>query len=131
MKHGQNWQNITRLLTVQFFIGLIIPLGLLIAVGKHQALSAFLGGMTAFIPSVIFAKKFFQFQGARAAKTIVNSFYVGEFLKIMVTAILFSLIFIFYEVAPLAFFLTYIAVVMLHWITPLIIESKQNRPESD
>lgn len=131
MKHGQNWQNVTRLLMVQFFIGFIISLGLLLAVGKHQALSAFLGGMTAFIPSVIFAKKFFQYQGARAAKTIVNSFYVGEFFKIIVTATLFSLVFVFYEVDPLVFFLTYIAVVMLHWITPLLIDSKQNRPESD
>lgn len=130
MKHGKNWQNVTRLLAVQFFVGLIISSGLLIAVGKHQALSSFLGGMVAFIPSVIFAKKFFQYQGARAAKAIVNTFYVGEFLKIMVTASLFSLAFII-EVKPLAFFLTYIAVVMIHWIAPLIIDSKQNRPESD
>lgn len=98
---------------------------LLAVCGTRDAVSAFAGGMVAFLPAVLFAKNLFQYQGARAAKNIVRSVYVGEGLKIIFSAILFTLVFVFYKVAPLAFFLTYIAVVLSHWFAPLIIANKQ------
>jgi len=99
--------------------------------GKQNAISALLGGLVAFIPTVLFAKKMFQYHGARAARQIVKSFYIGEFLKITLSVVLFTLVFKLYEVTPLTFFLTYIAVVMTYWLAPLIIDHKQKRPESD
>lgn len=110
---------------------MLVTLTVLLVFGSHQAISALLGGLVAFAPSAIFAKKFFRYQGARAAKKIVRNFYIGEFLKITSSVLLFAIVFVLYEVAPLAFFLTYITVVMSHWFAPLIIDNKQNRPESD
>ncbi|MGQ3889143.1 ATP synthase subunit I [Legionella sp. CNM-1927-20] len=131
MKDDQSLSQIRRLLLVQLTVWALIALGLLVALGKQAALSAFLGGLVAFLPSMIFAKKLFKYHGARAARQIVRSFYLGEFLKIISSIVLFTLIFIFFEVTPLAFFLTYIVVVMTHWFSPLLVDSKQNRPESD
>ncbi|WP_131781950.1 F0F1 ATP synthase subunit I [Legionella gresilensis] len=131
MKDEQGLSRIRRLLLVQLTVWAIIALGLLTALGKQAAFSAFLGGLVAFLPSVIFARKLFKYQGARAARQIVRSFYLGEFLKIISSIVLFTLVFIFFEVTPLAFFLTYIVVVMTHWFAPLLVDSKQNRPESD
>lgn len=99
--------------------------------GQQAAISALLGGMVAFIPSVLFTKKAFQFQGARAARLIIRNFYIGEFLKIISSIALFALVFWLYKVTALVFFLTYIVVVMTHWFAPLIIDNKQNRPKSD
>lgn len=90
-----------------------------------------LGGLVAILPSALFAKKLFRYQGARAASQIVKSFYFGEALKLLSTAILFTLVFIVYKVAALAFFLTYILVLMTYWFAPLIFANKQNRPKSD
>jgi len=99
--------------------------------GKREAFSAFAGGMVAFLPALIFARNVFRYQGARSAKQIARSLYVGEGLKIIFSVVLFTLVFVFYKVAPLTFFLTYIAVVLSHWFAPLIIANKQNRLESD
>ncbi|WP_419419713.1 ATP synthase subunit I [Legionella sp. D16C41] len=131
MRDDQSLRRVQRLLLVQVIVCSLIALGMLAALGKQAALSALLGGIVAFLPSLIFAKKLFQYQGARAARQIVRSFYVGEFLKIISSIVLFTLVFMFFEVTPLAFFLTYIVVVMTHWFSPLLIDSKQNRPKSD
>ena len=83
-----------------------------------------LGGIVAIVPSALFAKNMFRYQGARAARQIVKSFYFGEALKILSTAILFALVFIVYKVAPLAFFFTYIMVLMTYWLAPLLFANK-------
>ena len=117
-------KGIKRLHAIQLLLLILIALSTLVTIGKQEALSALLGGLIAFIPSVLFVKKFFQHQGARAAKQIVKSFYVGEFLKIVLSMLLFMLVFIIYKVSPLAFFLTYVAVIVTHWFAPLIIDNK-------
>ena len=99
--------------------------------GKLTAQSVLLGGLVALIPNFLFARKLFQHQGARAARQIVRNFYAGEFIKILSTALLFTVVFLFCEVSPPAFFLTYIVMIMTHWFAPLIIDMKQNGPESD
>lgn len=116
---------------MQLSVGIAIPVVLLIVFDRHTAVSAFLGSLVAFLPSLLFAEKLFRHQGARAAKQIVKNFYAGEFIKIASTMLLFTLVFLFCEVVPLAFFLTYIAMLMTHWFAPLIIDNKQNGPESD
>ncbi|MBA2657282.1 MAG: ATP synthase subunit I [Tatlockia sp.] len=123
--------GVKRLLKTQLITSLLISLAFFIFSGKREGISALLGGLVAVLPSMLFANKLFRYHGARAAQQIVKSFYVGEALKILSTAILFSLVFIFYKVAPLAFFFTYIVVLMNFWFAPLIFANKQNRPESD
>lgn len=123
--------GVKRLLKMQLMTSGLISLVLLLFYGKDEGISAMLGGLVAIVPTIVFARKMFRFQGARAAKQIVKSFYIGEALKILLTAILFCLVFILYKVAPLAFFLTYIVVLMNYWFAPLIFANKHNRPESD
>lgn len=119
------------LLVMKLATTLLIALTLLLVYGNQQAVSALLGGLVALLPTAFFARKLFQHQGARAAREIIKSFYLGEALKILISMVLFTLVFMFYEVKPLTFFVTYIVVVMNYWFTPLIIDNKHNRPESD
>jgi ATP synthase protein I len=123
--------GVKRLLKTQLFTSALISIVFLLLLGKREGISAMLGGMVAILPSVLFAKKMFRYQGARAARQIVKNFYIGEALKILSTAILFTLVFVLYKIAPLAFFFTYIVVLMNYWFAPLIFANKQNRPESD
>jgi ATP synthase protein I len=131
VKDMQNWRAVQRVLVAQLLIGLLITVIVLVSVNRHAAISALLGALVALIPSVVFAKKMFQHQGARAARQIVKNFYTGEFFKIILSVILFTLVLKFYKLVPLAFFLAYIAVIMTHWFAPLIINNKQNEPEID
>ncbi|MFC3908204.1 ATP synthase subunit I [Legionella dresdenensis] len=123
--------GVRRLIIIQIGICLMITLLLFLFSGAKAAGSALTGGLVAILPSAVFAKRLFKYQGARAAKEIVKNFYQGEFLKIILSMILFALVFIFYEVQPLVFFLTYIALVMTNWFAPLIIDNRQERPKSD
>jgi len=123
--------GIRRLLLVQLGITIILALLFALVMSLNAACSALLGGLVCIIPNAYFASKLFQFHGARAAKQIVNSFYKAEALKIIVSIILFTAVFVLCRITPLAFFASYIIVMMTHWFAPWIIVNKQNRPESD
>lgn len=116
-----------------FQLGVLVVFAALNAVvfSLNAATSALLGGLVCLIPNVYFALKVFKYQGAQAARQIVSSFYKGEALKIIVSIILFAAVFNFCKIIPLAFFVSYILVLMTHWFAPWIIINKQNRPESD
>ena len=123
--------GVKRLLIIQLLASVLISLALLLIFSEKEAFSALLGGLVALIPSALFARSMFRHQGARAARQIVRGFYIGEALKIFSSIILFTFVFVFFKVSPLAFFFTYIVVLMSYWLAPLIFANKQNRPESD
>lgn len=105
----------------QFIFIVIISLGLYGLSNSQIAQSVALGGLVAFLPMCVFAKKLFAYHGAQAAKKIVHGFYSGEALKLMLSIVLFILVFLFFKIEPLSFFLMYIAVVMSHWLAPVVI----------
>ncbi|WP_238589465.1 ATP synthase subunit I [Legionella cincinnatiensis] len=115
---------------MQISVTLVFTVFCVLAYGANAAISALLGGMVCIIPNAYFAIKLFKYHGARSARQIVNSFYKGEALKIFISIFLFTAVFLFFKITPLAFFVSYIMILMTHWFAPLII-NKQNRPESD
>ncbi|CEK12212.1 ATP synthase subunit I [Legionella hackeliae] len=129
MKDKRGISGVKRLLAAQLIICLVIALALLLVWGEKESLSALLGGLVAIIPSALFARKLFRYQGARAARQIVKGFYLGEALKIVATIALFTFVFMSFKIAPLVFFFTYIVVLMSHWLAPLFFANKLNRPE--
>ena len=126
-----NERGIIRLWLVQIGITLVIAALCAVLFSINAATSALLGGIVCIIPNAYFASKLFKHQGARAAKQIVNSFYKGEALKIVLSIFLFTTVFVLCRITPLAFFASYILVLMTHWFAPWIIVNKLNRPESD
>ena len=124
-------RGIIRLWLVQLCVTLVFAAICAIGYGINAASSALLGGIVYIVPNAYFASKLFRYQGARSAKQIVNSFYKGEALKIIISIFLFTAVFVLFKITPLAFFVSYIMILMTHWFAPLIIVNKQNRPESD
>ena len=113
-----------RLLRVQLGMILILTLLCALAIGTNVAGSVLLGGMVCIIPNACFVRVLFKHHGALAAKQIVNGFYKGEALKIIVSIFLFTAVFLLCSVTPLAFFASYIIVLMSHWFAPWIIVNK-------
>lgn len=124
-------RGIVRLWQIQLVAILVFALFCALFFSVKAANSALLGGIICVIPNIYFARKLFKYQGARSAKQIVNSFYKGEAVKIILSVILFTVVFVWVKITPLAFFLAYIMILMTHWFAPLIVVNKQNRPESD
>jgi ATP synthase protein I len=119
-KHG-----ITRFWMLQLSLVVLLSVFFAVACNAQSAYSALLGGLVCIIPNAFFAVKLFKYQGARAAKQIVNSFYKGEALKIVLSIFLFTVVFIGCKITPLAFFVSYILVLMTHWFAPWIIVNKR------
>ena len=57
------------------------------------AYSILLGGFISIVPNGYFAWKVFRFRGAQSTALIVKSFYAGETGKLIMTGVLFALVF--------------------------------------
>lgn len=93
---------------------------------KTFAISALIGGFIGIIPNVIFAFKAFRYAGARSAEKVVESFFSGIKIKMVLTAILFSLVFKFLVIEPLPFFSMFCLVMAMPLLHPIIFNKKNN-----
>lgn len=84
-----------------------------------SAKSAFYGGIAALIPNVYFARKVSQHKG-QEAKKVVQSFYAGESGKLIMTAILFAVIFQDPRLDVIAMLMVYMSALTVFWFALLI-----------
>ena len=77
----------------QFVVACVITCVVYFATSKLSAYSFFLGAIASVIPSVYMAFRVFGGNKVRPAQEIAKSFYKGEAGKLIITAILISLIF--------------------------------------
>jgi len=83
--------------------------------------SALLGGLIFLLPHGYFALKAFRYSGARSAKKIMSSFYQGEAGKLILCAILFTMVFKWIQPLDIAaLFLTFAIMLVTNWLTPLL-----------
>lgn len=121
----KNQRDIWYLLLIQLGVSVLIALTALVLSGQIAFWSAILGGLVCVVPNVYFAKKLFRYTGARAARKIVNSFYQGEALKLLLTIGLFVLVFKLVKIIPWLFFAAFMAAQIVFWFVPLISNIKQ------
>ena len=106
--------TVGKILILQAFVIIAISSGFAVFSGLQSAKSPFLGALAAFIPNLYFALRIFRASG-QGAKKIVNSFYAGESGKLILTAVLFFLIFQIPNINILTLLLGYIAVLSVFW----------------
>lgn len=107
-------------LLIAIFITIVTAIITYFCWGFHYAISAIAGGLIAIIPNIVFAYKAFKYAGARSAQKVVDSFYGGVKLKMLITAILFSLVFKFLDISLATFFITYFLTLLVPFIHALI-----------
>ena len=116
---GRNLSTVSKILSYQVMIILIITAGFAIAGGWHQGLSSALGGIAAFIPNLYFALRIVRSSG-KPARKIVNSFYAGESGKLLLTAALFFMIFQLPHIEILPLLSVYVAALSVFWFALLM-----------
>lgn len=82
--------------------------------------SMFIGGMIAIIPRVVFAFKAFKYSGASASEKVVEAFFSGVKIKMVLSAVLFVLAFKFLVIVPVPFFIMFCVVMVLPLLQPLL-----------
>jgi len=110
-----------QILVIQCILAIVSSLVFLL-IDIKSSYSAFLGGVICFVPNTVFVTYAYRFGGARAAKQIASSFYKGETLKIVLTALLFAVIFIFIPVSIGALMSTYVICLMAYWTVPFLVK---------
>ena len=90
--------------------------------GHNYAMSILAGGAVTIIPNIFFALKAFRYAGARSSEKVMESFYSGEKMKIVLTAILFALAFKYLALLPVPFFTSFCLVVAMPLLTPFFIK---------
>ncbi len=88
--------------------------------GVVSAKSVLAGGVIGIVPNIIFALKAFKYAGAKSSKLVVESFFSGVKLKMVLTALLFALVFKFLVILPLPFFAMFCLIMALPLLAPFL-----------
>lgn len=87
--------------------------------GVQYGLSALAGGTIAVFPNFVFATLAFSHSGASSAGKVMKTFYWGEAVKLLLTVVMFSLVFINWKVGFMPLFVCYTLALIVHWTAPL------------
>lgn len=115
-------QSQPALLQLKWQVRLMVALWLLaqLASGTQAGISALFGAGIAVIGQGYFVFRAFRHAGARSAQHIVQEFYRGEAGKFLLTALLFTSVFIFFKkVEPSWLFTSFVLEQLVAWIVPL------------
>ncbi len=112
-----------RFIFLQSLLIVVLSVGILLAAGGLYSYSFFSGAAASILPSIYMAWRVFGYKGARPAKEVVRSFYRGEAGKLVMTAVLLSLVFLL--IKPLsagAFFAGFGFAILSHWLSPFVLK---------
>ncbi len=115
----RGFSTVSKILSYQVLIIIIMALGFAIAQGWQKALSPALGGIAAFIPNLYFALRIYKTAG-QDAKKIVRSFYAGESGKLLLTAAMFIMIFQIPTIEILPLLSGYVTALSVFWFALLM-----------
>lgn len=110
------------------FWQLMIIMGLAIVLflfrGIQSGLSALLGGLAYWLPTLLFVWRIFARLSARAVKQFVIAFFAGEAMKLFGSAILFLLIAKYLPVDVLPLLFGFMSAIIAFWISSLFFLSR-------
>jgi len=110
-----HFSTVGRILYVQVLMALLVALGFILAgSGWKSVVSPLLGSGIALLPNLYFAYKVYLARH-QSAQVIVNAFYAGETIKLILTIALFTIVLQIPSVDFLTLLVGYIAVLSVFW----------------
>lgn len=100
---------------------LLMALILLIWKDRNAAGATFLGGGASLVPTLLFTWCVFRLSKPGAAKQMAFTFYIGEFVKLLTTALLVAGSIIWLPQEMLAVLLGFIGAQLGFWLAPAVI----------
>ena len=111
---------VKRVLQLQMLTVFLVVAGAWALGGEKQAISALLGGLIGFLPNLVFAFLFGRRDPGRSANQVVKAFYLGEAVKLALTALLFVIVFHLPGISGLPVFIAFAAVMTVFWFSLLL-----------
>nr|WP_282444924.1 ATP synthase subunit I [Idiomarina sp. ATCH4] len=109
-----------KIVSTQFIVVLIAALVTIMISNTQSALGILCGGLTAVIPNVLFALIAFRYAGARANQKVVQSFFLGEGVKLLLTALLLIVALLMTNLYPVWLLVGFVIAVTMQWIAPVL-----------
>ena len=119
MTEKSGYSTITKVLIMQASIAVSVSMVFLVVGSESMAISAIVGGLTAFLPNLYFAYRISLSKG-KSAKKIVQSFYSGESRKVLMTCALFAVAFQVPGVQFLPLMVCFVAVLSVFWLALIL-----------
>ncbi|WP_304985663.1 ATP synthase subunit I [Coxiella-like endosymbiont] len=110
-----------RIVGLQAMIVVVIALGWWIK-GAIENLSVLLGGMACLLPSLYFARRLFATTSPRVVKQSMVNFYLGEVIKLALSAGLVIVIILYIPVSIVPFIMGFVGAQFGFWLAPLVIK---------
>ncbi len=104
------------ILGIQLVVTLVAVLAALLASGAKAAGSAAVGGGISLVVTSYFAWQVFRAAPGASAQRVARALFIGEAVKLVLTAALFAAAFIWLDVSPLPLLLTYALTLLAYWI---------------
>lgn len=120
VQHGQ--QQAKKLLVIQALLLVFIASCGLFKEFK-VAVALLSGGMAVYIANLYFVYKAFSKSGARANKQVVRAFYLGESVKIILSAGLVAIAFKLMPGFEVYVLIGYVVILLSQWLAPVIIKT--------
>ena len=118
MAVGKPFSSVVRVLYAQVLMTALVASGFLLIGGWKNAVSPSLGGIVAIVPNLYFAGRLYLARH-KDAQGIVNAFYKGETVKLLLTVALFAIALQTSSVNFLTLLLGYAAVLSVFWFALL------------
>ncbi len=109
-----------KIVATQFVVLLVASLVMITIFSLQSGLGVLSGGLSAVIPNALFAVIAFRHAGARANKKVVQSFFVGEGVKLILTAVLLVLALLVTNFNPVWLLVGFVLTVIMQWIAPIL-----------
>ncbi len=116
---------VKRLLQLQLLTILVVFAAAWALGGQTQGVSALVGGLVGFLPNIVFAWFFGRKDTRKTANQVVRAFYLGEIIKLALTASLFIVVFQLPGISALPLFIAFAAVMAVFWFS-LLLSNYQN-----
>jgi ATP synthase protein I len=108
------FSTVWKVLYAQILITIAVAIVFWGISGGKLAISALSGGGIALIPNLFFALKIYLARNSQP-QDMVNAFYIGETIKLVLTAALFAIAFQFRTIDFVTLLVGYIAVLSVFW----------------
>jgi ATP synthase protein I len=104
-----------KLLGIQLVISVGVALLLLVYSGRESAWSALMGGLIFILPNAYFTRSAFRGNERESPGFIVRWFFIGEAGKLVLTAVMFALCFVWMEFLQVKILFTmYIVMIIIN-----------------
>lgn len=114
-----------RLVGLQAMIVVVVSLGWWIK-GVIEGLSVLLGGMACFLPSLYFAHCLFATTSPRVVKQSMVNFYLGEVIKLVLSAGMVIVIILYISVSIVPFIMGFVGAQLGFWLAALVVKLDLN-----